>query len=86
MSIETAKAGGEGWFVKTCRSCGAEIIWTVTRKGKKMPVDAETTQHGKFLLQPSDVKNTPLAVFVSEQEQYTGPRYTSHFTDRKSVV
>lgn len=22
-----------------CRSCGAQVLWCVTRKGKKMPVD-----------------------------------------------
>ena len=27
--------------IQRCRSCGAEIIWCVTSKGKKMPVDAE---------------------------------------------
>jgi hypothetical protein len=26
-----------------CRSCGEPIIWTVTARGKKMPVDVPTT-------------------------------------------
>ena len=25
----------------TCNRCGADIIWTTTEKGKRMPVDAE---------------------------------------------
>jgi len=27
--------------MNTCSSCGAEIIWTVTVAGKRMPVDAK---------------------------------------------
>lgn len=27
-----------------CRSCGADIIWTITANGKKMPVDAEPAE------------------------------------------
>lgn len=26
----------------TCKSCGAEIIWLKTDRGKNIPVDAET--------------------------------------------
>lgn len=28
-----------------CRSCGADIIWTVTEAGKRMPVDPDGTSH-----------------------------------------
>lgn len=30
--------------VTECRSCGAEIVWMKTQKGKNMPVDADTIQ------------------------------------------
>ena len=34
-----------------CRSCNADIIWTVTRRnGKPMPVDFEPTDDGDFVL------------------------------------
>jgi hypothetical protein len=29
------------WRVSNCRGCGAPMIWTITRKGKKMPLDPE---------------------------------------------
>lgn len=28
-----------------CRSCGAPVRWTVTAKGKRMPVDPDGTSH-----------------------------------------
>lgn len=28
----------------TCRSCGAEILWVRTSKGRKMPLDAEPSK------------------------------------------
>jgi len=31
----------EGFYTSDCRSCGAAMIWVVTARGKKMPVDAE---------------------------------------------
>ena len=31
-------------FEVRCRSCGAPIVWFCTKNGKRMPVDAETTQ------------------------------------------
>lgn len=34
----------------TCRSCGRDIIWTETERGKKMPVDAGKRNDGNILL------------------------------------
>ncbi len=36
--------------VKECRSCAAPIIWTVTHKGRRMPVDAEPVANGNIRL------------------------------------
>ncbi|WP_431976152.1 hypothetical protein [Micromonospora haikouensis] len=33
-----------------CRSCPAEIIWAVTERGKRMPVDAEPAAGGNVQL------------------------------------
>lgn len=32
-----------------CRSCGAAIIWVLTPKGKRMPLDAEVRARGVTL-------------------------------------
>ena len=37
--------------IDNCRSCGEPIVWTVTKNGKKMPVDAEASSEGTFALE-----------------------------------
>jgi len=54
-----------------CRSCGAAIIWCETGHGKKMPVDARTTEAGNLVLEGQE----PTAVYV---DPGTGT-HTSHF-------
>ena len=65
--------------VSECRSCGAAIIWTKTTNGKKMPVDAEPTAAGNFLLK--DDAPAPLSIRMSNHDAavYTGEKYESHF-------
>lgn len=45
-----------------CQSCEAPIIWTVTERGKRMPVNAEAVdvQHG-FRLKGRENGGAPLA-------------------------
>lgn len=71
---------------KTCRSCGAQVLWTVTHKGKRMPVDAEPTPDGNLRLRwPGDGDRTPIAEYPGKEhgtlfdEADNGLRYTSHF-------
>lgn len=64
--------------VSECRSCNAAIIWTTTKKGKKMPIDAEPAGKGPFILEPPE--EDPIAVFIGEKDPYTGERFTSHFS------
>jgi len=38
----------EGWVpdnLARCRSCGAPIMWCITAKGRKAPVDRDGTNH-----------------------------------------
>ena len=61
-----------------CRSCGAEVVWTQTTKGKAMPVDAEPVSTGNVQLIPqADPRESPLAVVVGRRVE--GPKYVSHF-------
>jgi hypothetical protein len=60
--------------ISECRTCKAEIIWTVTTNGKKMPVDAEPDAAGTFVL--TEGMN---GVFAKVDNAYSGPKHQSHF-------
>lgn len=34
--------------IQNCRSCGAEVVFLRTRKGKLMPCDAATVEHDDY--------------------------------------
>jgi hypothetical protein len=61
--------------ITECRSCREPIFWTVTEKGKNMPVDAEPDPEGKFVLEDEDAEK-PRALYRPEAK---GERYTAHF-------
>lgn len=56
-----------------CRSCGASIFWAWTKKGKRMPIDAEPNHLGNISLQGTTVR------FVTPDANTLGQRYVSHF-------
>lgn len=59
----------------TCSSCKAPIIWTLTEKGRRMPVDAQKVIGGNIRLENDPDGTAPRAVYV-------GPNagdYVSHF-------
>lgn len=65
-----------------CRSCGAEIIWTVTDAGgKRMPVDAHATPNGNLALYFPDRGRGPVVskTYGYHEADAEAPRYTSHF-------
>lgn len=59
-----------------CSGCRAEIIWTTTRNGKKMPVDAEPDPEGIIVLEFDG--DEPFAIY-DNRRLIEGERYTSHF-------
>ena len=68
-----------------CRSCGEQIIWTVTSTGKKMPVDADTSSEGTFRLEESGDQMDVVAVFAKKGSE--PELHVSHFAtcpDRSS--
>lgn len=59
-----------------CTSCGALIIWAVTKNGKPMPVDAVSAPTGNIALVPDpDPREPPTAQYLKTP----GVRYLSHF-------
>lgn len=66
----------------SCRSCGAPIVWAVTRKGKRMPLDAEPVDGGNVVIVEPARGSVPPVAEVREPA-LTDPsglaRYTSHF-------
>lgn len=71
------------WQTAQCRSCQAEVIWTVTAKGKRMPVDATPNPAGNVVLVDQGVMEPPLAMVIhTDREQAEAPAdalHTSHF-------
>ena len=64
--------------ITACRSCVQPIIWTLTQRGKKMPVDAEPDPLGTFILEFRD-GDEPTSVYVGNRDT-DDDRYTSHFS------
>jgi len=60
-----------------CRGCGAPMVWARTGRGAKMPLDAEPSSAGTYVLENEDTSNPTTYRMIDPA--YTGPRYTSHF-------
>lgn len=65
-----------------CKTCQAPIIWTVTVKGKRMPVDAEESPDGNVQLHYAgdSIKAQVLAAHKLHIARLSGARlHLSHF-------
>jgi hypothetical protein len=62
-----------------CRSCKKPIIWAITEKNRRIPLDPEPVADGNILLTPRGNFLAPLAT-VRFAVQLDNPlRYKSHF-------
>lgn len=63
----------------TCTSCGAEIRWAKTEKGKWMPIDPLPAENGNIV--PIGRGDQVLAHVLSKDEnpEEHAHRYTSHY-------
>lgn len=51
--------------MEKCRSCGAKIIWAVTEKGRRMPIDPQPVGRGNIQLRQQPPL-PPLAVYLGQ--------------------
>ena len=72
----------------TCSSCGADIVWTVTVTGKRMPLDVQERAGATFVVHiPSDPRKPLQALAATSEtarlligrELASRPRFDSHF-------
>jgi len=68
--------------VSRCRSCGAEIRWVLTERGKRMPLDPEPyhgdSPAGLFVLRGHD-QLVPTAIAAPAGAFEEEPHFRSHF-------
>ena len=63
----------------TCKSCGAPVVWAVTPRGKRTPLDAVTSPDGNVELLP-DGSVRVLGPLDAEAARLAGAElYLSHF-------
>jgi hypothetical protein len=68
--------------MQCCRSCGADVLWARTVKGKAMPIDAEPTANGNVQIQNDNdgLQATVLAGQKLELARLAGAQlHLSHF-------
>jgi hypothetical protein len=66
-----------------CASCSAPIIWAVTAKGNRMPVDVQLSIAGNLVLcYEVDALDRPVSgqQVISAPPNYVGPLWVSHFS------
>jgi hypothetical protein len=61
--------------MRSCRSCGADVVFVPTPKGKLMPLDPDERSDGNVVIE-ADGK----ARVLPAGDPYTGPRFVSHFS------
>lgn len=62
--------------MKTCKTCGAQIIWARTQAGTPIPIDTQASVAGKFILvdvAPDRVEAHPAP------DCFVGLRFDTHF-------
>lgn len=63
-----------------CRSCGAPMVWVLTRSGGHMPLDPEPSPRGNIVLELGPNDQTVSRVLRADEEPASGQlRWLSHF-------
>ena len=66
-----------------CRSCGAAIMWAITDKGRRIPLDVKPVENGNIALVDRGVLLYPLAQYVKPNTSVL--RHVSHFSTCKDA-
>jgi hypothetical protein len=53
--------------MSVCKSCGTDIVWAVSERGRRMPVDAERRPDGNIVLSHRRVGEPPVALVQSAE-------------------
>lgn len=72
--------------MSTCRGCGAEITWTRTMTGRRMPIDPEPVEDGNIRLLGTNFVGEEIARVTTKAERRQAiregkPLYRSHFNE-----
>lgn len=67
----------------TCRSCRAPLLWALTEKGRRIPLDRNSVPDGNIELEETD-EGPPMSRVVPREDRilpgfFHTPRYKSHF-------
>lgn len=67
-----------------CKYCRAEILWAISEKGHRIPLDPSPADNGNIMLdfQPGGV---PIATVLGQPEKATGPLWIAHFATCKKL-
>jgi hypothetical protein len=67
--------------VNRCRSCQAEVVWVITERGRRMPLDAEPRYDGNVVIQV-DAEGQEVGHYLRRGDVLKPgtPRYVSHFS------
>jgi len=73
--------------VTHCRSCGDRIIWAVTTKGKRIPLDADPVADGNIVIIGMTLHRDPLvSVGLTHGDVPAGEKsYVTHFVTCKDA-
>jgi hypothetical protein len=86
MSTRVVRDQIEDDAITSCRYCGAQIVWALTNRERRTPVDVRPVAEGLWVLyhyaeeEPSPAQRVAYAPLNGYGELYRGPRWRSHWS------
>lgn len=62
-----------------CRSCGAPVLWVLTKGGRKVPLDPQSVLNGNLVITREETKSgcLPRVAYVAPEPDVE--RFVAHF-------